>query len=192
MQLRRPSSAGAAYPADAEPPTPSVSWGYPPGDEPGYGFQLHDSTLHAGAHTREARAAFLLQHGWADQQPPPRMPASHSSDPHKASARFGSPIQMDPHWHPSREVRMPSRPPASAGNASAMITGQTSAATAAQPSAPEPSASASSASWHHPQRDAQRYHLAGQLSSPSDWDVARASATPGSVNQRSVVTRASR
>ncbi len=194
VQLRRLSSSGAACTADANPPTPSVSWGHAAAEEPRHGSQPPGSTLHAGAHSREARAAFLLQHGWADQQQPlsQPVPGLHSGDPHKASARFGSPIQMDPHWHPSREVRMPARPPPSVVTGAATTAGVPGAAASAQPSASGLSASGSSAASQRPQRDAQRYHLPGQLSSPSDWDVARAAATPGSVNQPAAAPRTSR
>ena len=187
VQLCQRSSSGAALTAEPEPPTPSVY--HPVADEP-----RHGSMSHAGAHSREARAAFLLQHGWADQQQPLSQPVSglQTSDLHKASARFGSPIQMDPHWHPSREVRMPARPPPSITSGAAPTAGLSGSAAPAQPSFSDLSASGSSAAWQRPQRDAQRYHLAGQLSSPSDWDVARAAATPGSVNQSTAATRTSR
>ena len=195
MQLQRRISAGAARAADTEPPNPGISWGYA-ADGPQHGSQPHSSTTHAGAHSsREARAAFLLQHGWADQQQPTQpVSGSLAGDHRAAGARFGSPIQMEPHWHPSREVRLPARPLASnlpsGAVTSAALPG--AAAADAQPRVSDTSASGSSAAWHRPLGGVQRHHLEMQLSESSDWDVARAAATPASVTQQPAGSGASR
>ena len=189
VQPGRPLSASAP-----EAPTPSMAWGFSAVEtrrEP----EPQGPAMHTGGHSREARAAFLLQHGWGEsqqQQVSSPAPGARGGDPHKASARFGSPIDMDPRWHPSREVRMPARPQASSASGAAVPERLTRPAAASQPSWSALSAAGRSSSGMELQREARRYHLPGQLSAASDWDVARATATPGSVNQPAAAPPTSR
>ena len=194
VRVRRPACAGPAHAIGPEPPVGSMSWGYPAGEsrhEPA----PQGPAARPGGHSREARAAFLLQHGWGQlqQQPLLPIPGVMAGEHHKASARFGSPIHVDPRWQPSREVRMPARrPPPSAGGTASDAGLPRAAAGDAQLTAAGPSASGVSVSWRQPLRSGQLHHLQGQLSTPSEWDVARAATTPASVNQPTAASESSR
>ena len=186
VSLGRPASANAAYGGATDAaPTPGVPWGYPASGSRQGSEQTQPALQTMGQpHSREARAAFLQQHGWSQQQqqqPLMPLPAARSGDSHGASARFGSPVLLAPSWQPRAAQAVPTRLPMPP-----VATGKLEAAAAAEAAPTQSDSSRGTLGRAQLRREEER------MGTPSDWDVARAAVTPASVTVSMDVPRANR